>query len=71
MSNVSGLIAALQLAGATTSETCAGTAAFGSGGYQGKHVNVTPGLGAGRGGTLSATIATSLGTGGAIVLYFT
>jgi len=71
MTDVSGLIAALQLAGATTSETCASTAAFGSGGYQGKFANVTPGLCGGRGGTTAATLATSLGTGGAVVLYFT
>jgi hypothetical protein len=67
MSDVSGLIAALNLAGVTTSETCVTNAAFGSGGLQGKNYNVTPGLCGGRGG-LSTN---GVGTGGAVVLYFT
>jgi hypothetical protein len=68
MTDVSGLIAALQLAGATTSETCATTAAFGSGGLGGKYVDFSAGRGGGTGASPSPYI---YATGGAVVLYFT
>ena len=67
MSDVSGLKAALTLAGATVNETCATTAAFGSGGYAGKFISaVSPGIGGGHGGG-----GTWTSTGGAVLLYFT
>ena len=68
MTDVSGLIAALQLAGATTSETCATTAAFGSGGLGGKFVDFSAGRGGGTGASPGPYI---YATSGAVVLYFT
>jgi hypothetical protein len=71
--NVSGLFAALALAGVSTSETCAAGAAFGSGGADQKFGPVRT---AGRGGggigpAPSLSIAGTPSGGGAVVLYFT
>ena len=69
MTDVSGLIAALQLAGANTNETCAATAAFGSGGLGGKFVDFPAGRCGGTGASPGG--AWAYATGGAVVLYFT
>ena len=73
MTDVSGLKAALTLAGASVTESCDVTAAFGSGGYGNKYNNpsrVNPGLGGGAGHTNYDGRQTP-GGGGAVVLYFT
>jgi hypothetical protein len=65
--DVSGLFAAVSLAGSTATETCGANAAFGSGGYYDNEAptRVTGGLGGGSpaGGAARTT--------GAVVLYFT
>jgi hypothetical protein len=67
--DVSGLLSAVSLAGGTISETCATTAAFGSGGVQGKYIaSYSPGLG---GGGATGNVGVMAGGGGAVVLYFT
>jgi len=71
--NISGLFEALSLAGVTTAETCAATAAFGSGGEDEKYgPTKTAGLGGG-GVTANAynAIAGTPAGEGAVVLYFT
>jgi hypothetical protein len=71
--NVSGLFAALTLAGVSTSETCATTAAFGSGGADEK-LGPTRTAGLGGGGVAAAgglSIAGTPSGAGAVVLYFT
>jgi len=68
--NISGLFAALTLAGVSTTETCGATAAFGSSGYVNKYseaVTKTAGYG-GRGGY---DYYFTPGGNGALVLYFT
>ena len=71
MTDVSGLKAALSLAGVSTSETCAATAAFGSSGYGGKHTaRLDAGIGGGIGGATTGSAAQDHGTGGAVILYF-
>ena len=71
--NISGLFAALTLAGVSTTETCAASAAFGSGGVDEKYGPAkTAGLG---GGGVTAypydIIAGTPAGAGAVVLYFT
>jgi hypothetical protein len=71
MYDVGGLMAALSLAGVSTTESCGSTAAFGSGGYRGKFVNVSAGIGGGGGGWyVTNGDSGKLGTGGAVVLQF-
>jgi hypothetical protein len=68
MTDISGLKAAVALAGGKTTEDCATSAAFGSGGsgkFDGYSPSKTPGYGGG-GGRYTAT-----GGSGAVVLYFT
>ena len=70
--DVSGLFAAIALAGGTTSETCAATAAFGSGAADQKF-GPTRTAGRGGGGIGAASSLSIAGTpsgGGAVVLYF-
>jgi hypothetical protein len=67
---VSGLFAAVQLAGGNTTETCATTAAFGSGGFQDTGFKA----GIGGGGSYDSNTGdqtTTTGGPSAIVLYFT
>ena len=71
--DVSGLFAALALAGVSTSETCATTAAFGSGGADQK-MGPAKTAGIGGGGVLESGGLNISGTNsgiGAVVLYFT
>ena len=71
--NISGLFAALTLAGVSTTETCAASAAFGSGGHDTKYGPAkTAGLGGG-GVTANAQniLAGTPAGAGAVVLYFT
>jgi len=63
--DVSGLLAAVALAGGKSTEDCGTTAAFGSGG--GDKYNPTKGPGYGGGAGRNSTRAVS----GAVVLYFT
>ena len=73
MTDVSGLKAALSLAGVNTTETCGSTAAFGSGAYGSKYANpslLSPGLGGGAGEENYGHTNSGAG-GGAVVLYFT
>ena len=65
--DVSGLIAAVSLAGGKTVEDCGTVAAFGSGGYNDKYTNKNAGIGGGFVGGW----ANSQGGGGAVILYFT
>jgi len=73
MTDISGLKAALTLAGISTTETCAASAAFGSGGAGNKYGSVAAGYGGG--GAMDNTIGNwgtaQAGGNGAIVLYFT
>ena len=67
--DVSGLFAAVQLAGGNTTETCATTAAFGSGGYQDTGFKA----GIGGGGAYDSNTGDQTTTPGgpsAVVLYF-
>jgi hypothetical protein len=76
-SDVSGLFAALQLAGQNTTLSNGNPQAFGSGGFTGKYdttaAAITPGLGGGGGyGTAaSGSPFTDNRVSGAVVLYFT
>jgi hypothetical protein len=65
--DVSGLLAAVALAGGKATEDCGSVAAFGSGAYNDKYTNKVAGIGGGYVGGW----ATSHGGGGAVVLYFT
>jgi len=65
--DVSGLLAAVSLAGGKATEDCGTVAAFGSGGYNDKYTNKNAGIGGGFVGGW----ANSQGGGGAVVLYFT
>jgi hypothetical protein len=73
MTDISGLKAALTLAGISTTETCATSAAFGSGGAGNKLGSVSAGYGGG--GAMDNVIGNwptaQAGGNGAIVLYFT
>lgn len=64
--DVSGLFAAVTMAGGTVTETCADTAAFGSGGAS--NSDKRPGIGGG--GAWSGTGGSDYGGVGAVVLYF-
>ena len=64
--DVSGLFAAVTMAGGTVTETCADTAAFGSGGAS--NSDKRPGIGGG--GAWSGTSGSDFGGVGAVVLYF-
>jgi len=67
--DVSGLLAAVALAGGKTSEDCGSTAAFGSGGWADKYQAAkAAGYGGGGGKNGSAFVASGPG---AVVLYFT
>jgi hypothetical protein len=67
--DVSGLLAAVALAGGKTSETCSATSAFGSGGTTAKYAaDYSAGYGGGGGGSLWGDAPAG---GGAVVLYFT
>ena len=66
--DVSGLLAAVALAGGTISETCAATAAFGSGAAKGKF---SAAVSAGTGGGGASNYGWVPGGRGAVVLYFT
>ncbi|NBW16824.1 MAG: hypothetical protein EBR82_53490 [Caulobacteraceae bacterium] len=70
MTDVSGLKAALALAGAKTSEDNTGSPAFGSGAYSNKFGTRLIGSGVGGGGMISGWTTQNPG-GGAVVLYFT
>ena len=74
MTDVSGLMAALTLAGVSYSPVnlgaSSGTPAFGSGGVSRKYTGgIPPGIGGGL-ANLYSSAATRNGTGGAVVLYF-
>lgn len=66
--DVSGLFAAVQLAGGNTTETCVTSAAFGSGGSQ--NAGFKAGIGGG-GNDVSGDGSTNTGGPSAVVLYFT
>ncbi len=68
--DISGLFAALTLAGVSTTETCGATAAFGSAGYVNKYDNTLTKT-AGYGGRGAYDGFTTPGGNGALVLYFT
>ena len=68
--DISGLFAALTLAGVSTTETCGATAAFGSAGYVNKYDNTLTKT-AGYGGRGAYDSFTTPGGNGALVLYFT
>ena len=68
--DISGLFAALTLAGVSTTETCGATAAFGSAGYVNKY-DKTLTKTAGYGGRGAYDSFTTPGGNGALVLYFT
>jgi len=63
--DVSGLLAAVALAGGKRTEDCGSVAAFGSGGGDKYNLNKGPGYGGGAGHN------STNGVGGAVVLYFT
>ena len=65
--DVSGLLAAVALAGGKVTEDCGTVAAFGSGAYSDKYTNKKAGLGGGFVGGWD----NNSGGGGAVVLYFT
>jgi hypothetical protein len=67
--DVSGLFAAVTLAGGTVSETCGATAAFGSGGYGAQTSGVLYGIGGG-GAWNQNNAASDNGGQGAVVIYF-
>ena len=74
MNDVSGLISALTLAGARTTETCYAAAAFGSGAsadYVVPFVYAPPGQGGGGISYASTPTDINRGANGAVVLYFT
>jgi hypothetical protein len=75
MTDVSGLKAALALAGISTSETCGTTAAFGSGCAGNKYGSVSAGIGGGGAGMANYNFASygpkQAGGSGAVILYFT
>jgi len=74
MTDISGLLAALSLAGVSTTETCATSAAFGSGAAGNKFGYKTAGLGGGGAGVDSSRFSWNVrtpGGAGAVVLYFT
>jgi hypothetical protein len=67
--DVSGLLAAVALAGGKTTEDCGATAAFGSGGFATKYSGYkSAGYGGGGGKNGAAYVASGQG---AVVLYFT
>jgi len=68
--DISGLFAALTLAGVSTTETCGATAAFGSAGYVNKYNSALTKT-AGYGGRGAYDEFTTPGGNGALVLYFT
>ncbi len=69
--DISGLFAALTLAGVSTTETCGATAAFGSSGYANKYNSaLTKTAGYGGRGAYDGGFTTP-GGNGALVLYFT
>lgn len=68
--DISGLFAALTLAGVSTTETCGATAAFGSAGYVNKYNSALTKT-AGYGGRGAYDTFTTPGGNGALVLYFT
>lgn len=73
MTDVSGLLAALSLAGVDTTERCNATAAFGSGGWGSKYSApyvIDAGFGGGS-GFEAGNYRNSAAGGGAVVLYFT
>jgi hypothetical protein len=73
-SDVSGLLAAVTLAGGTATQTCiTEDAAFGAGGNTGEkfYYGQSPGLGGGGGDGYATDRLTETGGGGAVVLYFT
>jgi hypothetical protein len=67
--NVSGLLAAVALAGASTTESCGSSAAFGSGGFTDGDAGIIKPAGLGGGG--GTNTSTSPRPTGAVVLYFT
>jgi hypothetical protein len=73
MTDVSGLLAAAALAGATTTEGCvSGSPAIGSGGFSAKYSTpYNAGLGGGGGRDTNCSGSGALAGGGFIVLYFT
>jgi hypothetical protein len=74
MTDISGLLAALSLAGVSTPETCATSAAFGSGAAGNKFGYKTAGLGGGGAGVDSSRFSWNVrtpGGAGAVVIYFT
>jgi hypothetical protein len=73
MTDVSGLLAAAALAGATTTESCSsGSPAIGSGGFSGKYSTpYNAGYGGGGARDTNLTGNGALPGGGCVVLYFT
>jgi hypothetical protein len=72
MTDISGLKAALALAGVNTTESCASTAAFGSGTAGSKYGAVEAGLGGGGAGSIYNWLNPRVAGGnGAVVIYFT
>ena len=68
--DISGLLAAVALAGGKTTEDCGATAAFGSGAATVKY-GISLAAGYGGGGSYMTGATTRNGGGGAVVLYFT
>lgn len=69
--DVSGLFAALALAGISTTETCGATAVFGSGGSSGKYSQSNAGIGGGGRGVANLCGEATGSGSGAVVLSFT